>query len=393
LISGMIGELVSRVYILENNFNIPLFGEIDISRTMNGESNLVIRGAKNVIVQQDAKIFDAAQAVRTGIVGIFAKLATTTSVASATKNGAAETSGKFDAGDYYQFDAELAQGFIITSDGWIISDFTPPELQVAAGLSAPAAEKNNSAVMKKYVVIMQDRKIYQVDGIIHDKSSGYSFWHINAIDLPVKRFMEGGEISNGQMIVAENRNGWVWPIAISGIKADNDKAGMVRSSDLYFQEMILESAPADEFRGSCLFNLNGDLAGFIGQDGKARPVDNFMPAINGLLKNKRMGRPELGVNYIDLSEFIQADENGTVAANGALVTKNPAGVAVAKGGAADLACLKEGDIIVTVDNKDIDAGNDLRKIINGYIAGDEISIVYMRKGERKEVKMKLQEIK
>ncbi len=392
LLSGMIGELVARVYILGNNFNIPLFGEIDLSQGGSGESSLVIRGAKNVIVQQDTKITDAARAVRSGVVDIFSALATTApAVLSGTK--ATGTAEKFMPEDYYHPGNALAQGFIITSDGWIISDFFPSEMEAKPGQPAVAAARAAELALGKYVIITADKKIFSVDAVKRDELSGYSFWHIAAIDLPVRRFMEADEIGAGQLIFAENGEGWVWPATVSGLKDEDGNAGAVRSSDGYEREIILDTEPASEFYGSYLFNLNGDMAGFIGPDGAVLPISGLLPVINNLLKTASVIRPALGVHYIDLSEFIYPKGSAPDIENGALIAKDKSGVSVVKGSAADTAGLEDGDIIVSVDNQNLDADHDLRAIINGRIAGDEIDIVYLRNGERKEVKVKLGEMK
>ena len=54
LASGVIGSMVSRVYVLEKAFNIPLLGYSYLDSDKTG--NLVIQGARKVVIEQNAKV-------------------------------------------------------------------------------------------------------------------------------------------------------------------------------------------------------------------------------------------------------------------------------------------------------------------------------------------------
>ena len=386
LAGGVVGELIARVYILENAFNIPFFGEINFSDSNYGGSNLIIRNARKVIVEQDTKVNETINSLSGSIVGLYKKQATT-SPTQTTKAGE-EMMTEFKISDSYQIKNEFAQGFIITSDGWIITNYVPQELQQLSGQSEEIGGKAKENIFNKYVVITKGKEIYPVDNIVFDKLSPYSFWRIKASDLPVRKFVLEDEIHNGQLAMAVNWDGWAWLTTIIG--QSKKESNLVQSSDKNFLEIILDQNPPEEFWGSYLFNLGGDLVGLINTEGKVEPISNYTSIINSLLKNKEIKRASLGVNYIDLSNLVSSESVGP--GKGALIYKDKKGVAVVKKSPADLAGLKEGDIIVSVNNIELNKDNNLSSVISQQIAGKEINIVYIRGEEREEVKIKLGEL-
>ncbi len=384
LASGVVGELVARVYIFENAFNIPFFGEINLSGNSNGGSNLVIRGAKKVVVEQDVKINETVNSLNNSLVGIFNKIATT-SLSSKTINGKQEV---FDVNKGYKINEEVAQGFIITSDGWIISSYFPPGLKQLQLLADKEAQKNKKKLLNDYIVITKGKKLFLVDDIIYDEYSSYAFWHVNASDLPVKKFASENEVHNGQLAIAVNWDGWAHLTTITG--RNGDSSALVQSSDEFIKEIVLSESPGKEFNGSFLFNLNSDLVGLIGDKGEIESIINFNSVINSLLKKKDIKRASLGVNYIDLSSFIYPSASGYE--KGALIYKDNKGISVIEDSPADLAGIKEGDIIITVDNIEVNKDNSLSSIVGNRIIGEEIDIVLIRGDEKKIVKAVLSEM-
>ena len=127
LASGMVGTLLTRVYILEESFNVPFYGEIDLSGARYAGLSLVISNPKKVVVEQNSKVIETVRSAKNSIVGIFKKKEVIKSLEGVKK--------KFNIDDYYQIDDRIAQGLIITSDGWIISSYVPQELKRLTHLS------------------------------------------------------------------------------------------------------------------------------------------------------------------------------------------------------------------------------------------------------------------
>ncbi len=365
--SGVVGELIARSYLL--NYNIPFFGEISFTSGDYGGANLIIRDAKKVIVEQDTKVIETINSANNSLVGIFKKQKIKKSI-----NG-------FDLSDYYQISQEVSQGLIVSSDGWIITSFLPIQTDVPS-------------VLDDYVVITKDKKIYTIDNIVSDSLTPFYFIHIKVSDLPVRKFASINEINNGQLMLAVNWDGHSW---LSRISDKQDKGqSIINFSDVFSSKVSLMENIPEEFKKSVLFNLAGDVVGLINDQGEIEPIYHFSSAIKSLFKYKEIRRASIGVNYINLSDLVKVNvedllQNGED--KGAMIYKNNKGIAVVKGSAADLAGLAEGDIIILIGNIEINKDNNLSEVIQSYLAGDKVKIVYLHNGKREEVEVVLGEIK
>jgi len=379
LSGGLVGAMITRSYLLEKTFNIPMVGEIDFLEN-NGTPNIVIRGAGKVVVEQSAKVSETVTAANKSLVGIFKKIKSVKPTARGTSTEA------FNPENFYQLEKNLGQGLIITSDGWIISDFIPDKiLNAVPGTDAVYAGLKKET-LGEYVIILKDGTVYAAEDIALDRATGYSFWRIKANDLPVTGFARRGDITNGKQVVAVNWDNWTWVTTIVG---QPDTAPLVRSSDTFSGEIVLAEKFGDEFAGSFLFDLNGNLEALINKEGRIKPIYYFTTGISYLLKNKEVKHASLGLNYIDLS-VLAGDKN---AAKGALIYKDINGVALDPAGAAYRAGLRAGDIITAVDGTELSRDVDLAAIMTDYAPGDELSLDFLRGAEKLSVKVKLGELK
>jgi S1-C subfamily serine protease len=365
LAGGITGFLVFKLYFSQDLFGIPLGSEIDFSYGGYKGQSIIIKEPKKVVVDQDTKAAETISSAKNSLVGIFAKKE------AAQKNSA----GKFNPDNYYQTNKEVAQGFILTSDGWILTNFKPDNLN--------------------YIVITEDRKIYSIDKIVEDILTPFYFLHVSTKDFPVRRISGRGETQNGQLVLAIN---WDGSAKFDSVSASSDRGESIfYSSEILSGQIKLADPLEDKFKNSFIFNLSGDIVGLTDKNGLIRPLSQFNSAISSLLKNKIVKRPNLGLNYVDLSKLAGESlsaffVNSISSAKGALIYKNENSPAVIKGGAANQAGLREGDIIVAVEGKEISGSDALEEIIQDYAAGETVNIVYLRDKEKMEVDVKLGEI-
>jgi len=374
--SGIVGGLITRTYLLDSSYNIPFFGEIDFSDGSYKGSSFIIRDARKVIVEQDAKVIETVDSVSNSVVGIFKKypLQREGSRARKIKEGDID----FNLNNFYKIEQEIGQGFIITSDGWIITSSLP-------------AQASKADILGNYIVITKDKRVYNIDNIASDSLTPFYFLHVEAKDFPVRKFASQNEIKNGQLVITVNWDGESWLTLISD---KQDKAqSLINFSDSFFSEIDLVDDPPEKFKDSALFNLAGDVVGLIDNQGKVRAISQLQGAIKSLLKHKEIKRANFGVNYIDLARLVRnpllVPERLDKYDKGAVIYKSSQGIAVVKGGAADLAGLAEGDIIVSVNNIEINKDNNLTDVIQQFIAGDTVNIVFLRNNKIEEVEVKL----
>ncbi len=357
---GVVGDIVVKSYFFDASYNLSSFGNFDFSQGKFRDQGIVISNAKNVIVQQDVKIEETINSVGASLIGIY------------KKQKPAKSSNIFSLNNFYEISAAAGQGFILTSDGWIVTTLVLDK------------------VYADYVVITKDKKIYQIDIAISDNLTGFNFIHVAARDLPVKKFAADQDVKRGNLTVNVNWLGSSWVSSILGFK---EKSGLVKSSDNFSTKLVLNNDVPQEFRGSMIFNLAGDALGLVDAKGEIEPMAHLQTVVSGLFKNKTIIRPSLGINYINLALLVAVDEQNNYWHKGAIIYKDQKGVAVKKSGPADKAGLKEGDIIISIDNISLDKDNDLADIIQSRAAGDKINLVIMRDGLQKEVVVILEEQK
>ncbi|MDP2708509.1 MAG: S1C family serine protease [bacterium] len=355
LAGGVAGSLAARAYLLD----API-GNFDFSQGKYRDQGLVISNARSVIVQQDAKINETVNSVSASLVGIYKK----------QKPG--KTGEAFSLDNFYQLNKGAGQGFIITSDGWIVTSL--------------ALDKT----FNDYVVIAKDKKIYQPDKAVRDSLTGFTFIHVSARDFPVRRFAENQDIKSGGLVLSVN---WRGASRVSYIADYGWDGTLIKSSDDFSGKLILtESVPA-EFKGSVIFNLAGDALGLVNDQGEIEPMPRLKSAAASLFKNKTVIRPYLGINYINLNDLAAAEAPAAAWQKGAIIYNIQKAAAVLKNSPAETAGLLAGDIVMSVGGRNLAEDNDLAELIQEYSAGDKIIISIFRGGQERSVEVVLGELK
>lgn len=354
---GLVGEIVAKAYLIDG---FSSFGNLDFSNNIYRDQGLTISNARNVIVQQDTKINETINSVGSSFVGIY------------KKQKPIKTSQVFALENFYKLNEPSGQGFIITADGWIVTS-----LDLVKTYS-------------DYVVIDQDKKIYQIDKAVADNLTAFNFIHVQARDLSVRKFAASQSIKSGQLAIVA---GWLDSSLVSTVAGFSQSAGPVRSSDSFSEKLILNDKPPPEFRGSAIFNLAGEALGLVDGKGEIEPISHLAGAIKSIFTNKINARPSLGVYYIDLSDLAEIKGQDNSWQKGVVIYNTPKALAVKKNSPAEKAGLRQGDIIISIDDTDLNKDNNLADIIQNHLIGEVINLVVLRNGEEKEVKVTLGTIK
>lgn len=359
-ISGIVADLTARAY-FPTLFTSGYSGEMNLINGNYRGSNLVITDAKKVVVEQNDKAEEVIRSSRSSLVGIFKK-----NVIPA-KDKSSDQIKTFPFENYYRIGEQAAQGFVVTSDGWILTNY-----------------KIDNA--KDYAVTTSDGTVYGIDNIIADSLTSFYFIHVQASDLQVKKFAEEQTVNNGSLIIAAN---WEGKFFLSSI-ADNRElmGGKIKSSDVFYDKII----PKDKLNALVVFDLGGDVIGFVDKSGNIEPGSHVASALESLLKNKSVQRAALGINYVDLSLLIPTSGNDKIA-KGIVVSKDEKGIAVMPQSAASSAGLKEGDIILSANGIELSREIDISDIVHSFHPGETIVLAGLRKGEKLEVNVKLGELK
>lgn len=367
LVAGISGGLMTRSSLLNDIYSIPFYGKINLSTSDSGNS-LITRNSKSVVIEQDDQIKEVIVSASRSLVGIFKKIS--------EKETDMTTLGGFVPEDNYRLADNVADGLVITSDGWVLASDFGKDLTV----------ENISA---NYVAITEDGKIYTIDDFSREKDSNISFIHLrDARDLPVRNFINREDLSGGQTVIAID---WQGHNFLTHIINQETKSLKIKKSDLAKESLALANNLPEILANSFIFDLKGDLVAFFINGRDMKLVSDLNTLIKGLLNKEKKFRPSLGVNYVELSEFA-LKQNFSVK-KGALIYPDSEGVAIIKDSVAEKSGLKEGDIIISLDNIEISRDNDLAHLLLKYVAGDEITLLYRRGVSEERIKIVLDRLK
>ncbi|MFA6422960.1 MAG: trypsin-like peptidase domain-containing protein [Patescibacteria group bacterium] len=280
-------------------------------------------------------------------------------------------------------------GFIITSDGLIVTN----KHVVESG--------------SKFTVVTNDGQSYPAEVKAIDPSNDLAVIKIDAKGLPVVNLGDSSKLEVGQWVLAiGNALGEYQNTVTVGVISAKDRAitaegtnGSERLEGLLQTDTAINSGNS----GGPLLNLAGEVVGIntavaakttAEGIGFAIPTNTIISAIDSVKKTGKIIRPYLGVSYINVTKELAKSANLAVD-HGALIYRSSSNgsVAVVPGGPADKAGIAENDIIVSINGEDLSETNSLRTVVAQYAPGDEVEVVYYNKGEKKTVKVKLEESK
>lgn len=259
----------------------------------------------------------------------------------------------------------LGSGFIISEDGYILT--------------------NNHVVDKAtdIKVTLHDGRIFEAKTIGKAPEVDIALIKIDAKGLPAARLGDSDELEVGDWVVAiGNPFGLAHTVTAGIVSAKGRVVGIGPYDDLIQTDAAINPGNS----GGPLFNTRGEVVGINtviiaqGQNlGFAVPitmVKDILPSI------KSKGRPDvgwLGVSAQALNADLAA-ALGLPEPVGALVT------GVTKGGPADKAGLKRGDVIVELDGKKILEPDELPRMVAFGKIGKTITLKVLRQGTPMEIK-------
>ncbi len=258
----------------------------------------------------------------------------------------------------------LGSGIIVSSDGLILTNNHVAE----AG--------------DKIVVQLGDHgRQYDAKVVGSDPTSDLALLRIDAKDLPVITFADSDQVKVGDIVLAVGNPFGLTNTVTHGIVSAVGRGGV---SD--YQNFIQTDASINPGNsGGALVDSEGRLIGINSmiytQSGGNEGIGFAVPSniarnvIDSLLKYGKVSRGLLGVEPQELTPELAQAFNLSDGQQGALVA------AVSPGSAAEKAGLKNGDIITTVNGKEITDPHSLRMTVGGMAPGDKVNITYLRNGQ------------
>jgi serine protease Do len=260
----------------------------------------------------------------------------------------------------------LGSGFIISGDGYILTNdhvvdgADEIKVRLSDGRTFPATVKGLDPKL--------DLALLKIDAGNH---------------LPVARLGDSGALRVGEWVMAiGNPFGLEQTVTVGIVSAK----GRVIGAGPYDEFIQTDASINPGNSGGPLFNSAGEVVGINtvivagGQGiGFAIPVNAAKAIIPQLKETGHVTRGWLGVSVQQVSDDL-ADSFGLKETRGALVSE------VIKDSPAEKAGLRRGDVILAFDDRQIDALNDLPRLVAATPVGKSVKIVVFRDGKTLELR-------
>jgi serine protease Do len=251
----------------------------------------------------------------------------------------------------------IGSGFITSSDGYVLTN---------AHVVADASE---------VTVKLTDRREFAAKVIGVDRRSDVALIKIAATGLPFVHFGDPSRIRPGQWAIAIGSPfGFDNSVTAGVVSAVNRPLPPDESGGSYVSFIQTDAAVNPGNSGGPLFNIDGQVIGINSQIYSrtggymgmsfAIPIDVALNVKDQLLKSGKVNRSRIGVGVQDLGQPL-ALSFGLTSPHGALVSS------VEPESPGERAGLKPGDIITSVNGRDIEHSSDLPVVISQLPPGTE----------------------
>jgi serine protease Do len=271
----------------------------------------------------------------------------------------------------------LGSGVIVSADGYVLT--------------------NNHVVegAQTVKVDLHDRRTLDAKVIGTDPPSDLAVLKVQATGLPALAFGDSDAVRVGDVVLAFGNPLGVGQTVTMGIVSAKGRA--TGTGDGSFEDFLQTDAAINQGNsGGALVDTAGRLVGINSQIlspsggnigiGFAIPSRMAESVMTQLVHGGQVHRARLGVTVQGVTSDL-AQSLGLKQVQGALVSD------VTKGGAADRAGIRRGDVIVSLNGEPVRDGNALRNQIAGTLPGTDVSLGIERDGRAETLSVKLGELR
>jgi len=265
----------------------------------------------------------------------------------------------------------IGSGFIIDDRGHILTNH-----HITAG-------------SREIEVALTDGRAFEGKLVGSDPANDLAVVKIDAHDLPVAELGNSSELRVGQTVIAIGN-----PFGLVG--GPSVTVGVVSALDRHilaervYENLIQTDASINPGNsGGPLLDLTGRVIGINTANipgaqgiGFAIPIDTAKAVLEDIVRYGRVTRPWLGVIGLDVSRELAGRFNLAVD-SGILVMR------IIPESPAERAGLQSGDVVATIEDKQVNSMEDLQKQIRARRAGDSVSLVVVRGSEEGRVRVTL----
>ncbi|KMQ50249.1 trypsin-like serine protease [Chitinispirillum alkaliphilum] len=268
----------------------------------------------------------------------------------------------------------LGSGVIVSKEGYIITNY-----HVIAGAAEIEIRMSNDRTFSTELVgidSLSDLAVLKITGNVPE-------------DLPVAYLADSDSVEPGDWVVAVGNPFSLTSSVTAGIVS---ALGRQVGDASQYQDFIQTDAAINPGNsGGALVNIYGELVGintliysktggFIGI-GFAIPINMAKKIMMDLIYEGKVSRGWIGISIQDLNNVSREALGLNYNYTGVLISD------LFRGEPAQRAGLKRGDVIVSIDGKQINNSNHLRNTIASFDPGKIITITIIRNGKEKQVTM------
>lgn len=236
-------------------------------------------------------------------------------------------------------------------------------------------------------VVLNDKREFKAKLIGTDPSTDIALIQISESDLPFLKFSNSDELKLGEWVLAVGNPFNLTSTVTAGIVSAKGRDIGMNPDQMRIESFIQTDAAVNPGNsGGALVNIRGELVGIntaiASQTGSysgysfAVPSNIVQKVVADLGKFGEVQRALLNVQIGAVTAKV-AEENGLDKIEGVFISK------VQQGGAADLAGIKDKDVIININGVDVNSTAELQEQISKFRPGDKIAVEIKRDNKRK----------
>ncbi|HNY53329.1 MAG TPA: Do family serine endopeptidase [Bacteroidales bacterium] len=250
-------------------------------------------------------------------------------------------------------------------------------------------------------VRLNDKRVFEARIIGKDPTTDIALLKIDAKGLPFIKYGDSDKLRLGEWVLAVGNPFSTSELDLTstvtaGIVSAKGRNLNILDSELRIESFIQTDAALNMGNsGGALVDTKGLLVGItsaiVSPSGAyagnsfAIPISLVSKVVDDLKQYGEVQRAIIGVNITEVSQE-DADKLKLPGVRGARIT------GVVPDGAAEAAGLKENDIIVSIDGKEVNSPSELQEYVSRKRPGEKASITYFRNGKRSTITLTMRNV-
>ncbi len=264
-----------------------------------------------------------------------------------------------------QYETGIGTGFIITSDGYILTN-----QHVIENAASVTVQLNGKTKEMPAQVVGQDRDLDLA--VLKIEGSNYQ----------ILKLGDSNKMRVGEWVVAIGQPYGLDHTVTTGVISA--KGRPISIEDRNYKNLIQTDAAINPGNsGGPLLNLKGEVIAIntavnvTAQGiGFAIPTDTVDEVLQDLIKGKVIVRPFLGISMTDVNDEVRQELDLSDTTQGVVV------VEIVRGTAAEKAGVKAMDVITAIDSSKVSSAEGLQEIVSDHKVGDKITLDILRDGKQ-----------